>query len=238
MKKVIKVSGGKKPKLVKGQKVLACDYADSGVDVSWFPEGESKHVIGKSCYESHPALKIGNGTFVGASCIHPREGHDIYIGLDWGMKRQAVTYPWNPASGSQIVEVYFPISDGSVPKDVVEFQRMIEWLAGQLDLGRSLHVGCIGGHGRTGLLLAALFSRVHGGTNAGVWVREHYCKRAIETEAQVRFLKEKYGIAEIAPAKGDWSSPMVEGYTRSVFTPVHGRSIWDSSYVIKQTAAT
>lgn len=201
---------------------------------------KAKGVHKVACYESHPALALGGGVFHGASCIHPAKGYDIYVGLDWGMKRMFPHYPWNPDPGT--VEVYFPIKDGHAPSDVAEFKRMVTWLAAQLALGKKIHAGCIGGHGRTGVLMSALVCEVTGSKNASEWVRQHYCASAIETEEQIEFLQDHYGIKPVTPSKGfgfsgGWSTPSGfpswEGPKTGTTTlsPVKGRSLWSDDVV-------
>lgn len=149
-----------------------------------------------ACYESHPALKLGNGTagfkVYGGSCSTPVvKDADVYVGLDWGMKITRPTYPWDDAA-PKVVEVKFQITDMKVPDDEDEFVRMIDWLVERVRDGRKVHVGCIGGHGRTGMVLAALASRF-GHDRPIAYVRENYCAKAVETGEQVEFLARLFG---------------------------------------------
>ena len=52
----------------------------------------------------------------------------------------------------------FPVRDMAAPDDAAQFRKLVEWTKGEVDAGRKVHVGCIGGHGRTGTFLAALVS--------------------------------------------------------------------------------
>lgn len=167
------------------------------------------------CYHSHPALTIkltqgdllritntegwdANGVEVkmhGGSCLSPSvTDADVYIGFDSGMKVPRV-YPWNQATGP--VHTLFPIVDGSIPDNKAEFRKMIEWAAVQLIAGKKVHMGCIGGHGRTGMALAALVQYMTGNADAITYVRENYCKKAVESETQVEFLYKEYGINKV-----------------------------------------
>jgi len=187
------------------------------------------------CHSKHPTLKLGGGELVGASCNAPRKGFDIYVGLDWGMHRESMNYPWEPKA-SEVVEIYFPIRDGGIPKDVGQFKKMVVWLAEQLGTGKRVHIGCIGGHGRTGTLIAALVSHIHGDTKAGEWVREHYCKQAIETAEQVKFLEDTFGIEPVAPSKKSFGKSSGGGYSKEElkvtrYTPLKVGTIWDTDWV-------
>jgi hypothetical protein len=67
--------------------------------------------------------------------------------------------------------------------------------------GKSIHVGCIGGHGRTGTVLTAIMAELTEKTDAIQWVRAHYCKKAVESEEQVDFLVKHYGVTTAKPTK-------------------------------------
>lgn len=168
------------------------------------------HTTGHSpCYMNHPALDVGPWKIYGGSCAHPIvENGDIYVGLD-SSRRQVSHYPWN--GDPKVIDVFFPIADGTAPKDVAEFKKMVTWLALKLKAGKLIHVGCIGGHGRTGLVLAALVKEVTGNVDAIQYVRDHYCKKAVESSSQVLFLFNEYGITQVAGSRGN----LVETRNRS-----------------------
>lgn len=153
------------------------------------------------CYTTHKELKFGKtGVLVGASCGTPRDGFDIYIGLDWGMEFHHHSYPWE-TNTDPVIEFQFRITDMSVPKSPKEFKKMITWVCSQLHDGKRIHVGCVGGHGRTGLFIAAVRAEYNGDKNSGQWVRENHCVNAIESKTQINFLFKHYGIKKIKPSK-------------------------------------
>lgn len=146
------------------------------------------------CCHSHPVLKLGMGEIVGASCGQPRDGYDIYIGLCHTMKFQHQVFPWDQ-KGDPVIEFQYRITDGCAPKSPGEFRKMINWVSEQLDDGKKIHVGCIGGHGRTGLFLTALVSLYEDLTDDPIaWVRKEHCKKAVESESQLKFLKKHFGV--------------------------------------------
>lgn len=59
-----------------------------------------------------------------------------------------------------------------------------------LEAGRSVEIGCLGGHGRTGTLLASLIARAESVSpgEAMVAARARFCGHAIETPAQEALL--------------------------------------------------
>jgi hypothetical protein len=154
-----------------------------------------KHV---SCYETHPVLALGKGKVYGGSCSSPMTSTaDVYIGLDSYMTKQKIQYPWNKEISGGPEEVQFKITDGKAPTDPSNFIAMIDWLAAKLKQGKTVHVGCIGGHGRTGMVLAALAKVILNEEDAITWVRENYCKKVVETREQVDFLNQHFGIKKV-----------------------------------------
>lgn len=154
---------------------------------------DSGGVSGYLCYEGHPPLGIGSHVVYGGSCYTPViMDADVYVNLDQGVMPTRRSLPWTPGE-----EFLFPISNYQAPKSPEQFGEMIRWLCGRIDDGLKIHVGCIGGHGRTGLVLAALVASFGVSGNPVDHVREHYCDRSVETRAQVDFLVKYWGCAEV-----------------------------------------
>lgn len=167
------------------------------------------------CFETHPALKVGDFEVFGGSCITPIvKDADIYIGFDSGMRLTNASYPWN----SSKVEVLFYIADGTAPAQADEFKKMVAWAAEQIILGKKVHAGCIGGHGRTGTFLAALVAHMTGNEDAITYVRENYCKKAVESSTQVDFLHKHYGIKKVEGSKAHLYGG---GVSKGVWSPQH-----------------
>jgi len=193
----------------------------------------------KPCHETHPVLDIGGGKQIwGGSCGYPTvDDADIYIGFDGGMKKRPSAYPWNDGHS-----VHFSIPDGCPPQDIPEFKKMIEWVCVQVDLGRKVHCGCIGGHGRTGMFLSALVA--HRGSKIGIefpdgftddpiaYVRKNYCDRAVESQSQVDFLVKEYGCKAAAPSKkssgwGGSDKSKATGWSKPYSPSTHEPKFWD-----------
>jgi len=67
----------------------------------------------------------------------------------------------------------------------------IRWINHKLEGGEKVEIGCIGGHGRTGTMAAALLiNQGMSAKKAIKKVRKTYCGKAIETKAQETMLKE------------------------------------------------
>lgn len=148
----------------------------------------------RSCYETHPAVPLLKGMFYGGSCSTPMiENADVYIGFDWGMRpRQSL--PWQE---KRPTEVYYPVADRHAPDNPKTFIKLIDWAAEQLEQGRVVHAGCIGGHGRTGAFLAALWKVTKNHEDAITAIRKAYCHKAVESSAQVAFLTKHFGITSV-----------------------------------------
>ena len=154
------------------------------------------------CYESHPVLELGTGKLYGGSASHPAFKHaDIYVALQSGSYSGRNTDPWD--KGKKAVEVHYSISDMRTPTDIVRFKKMVTWLCNQLHDGKTVHVGCIGGHGRTGLVFSAIVAEMLEKKDAIQWVRKHYCKKAVESQEQVQFLMKHYGVSNVTPTKSE-----------------------------------
>jgi hypothetical protein len=93
-----------------------------------------------------------------------------------------------PASAS--IKIYHWPDFGAV--EVNELSGLVEWITKQLEEGKTVDVGCLGGHGRTGAILAATVVRLEGlsGADAVAAVRQRYCEEAVEGDKEVHMLSE------------------------------------------------
>lgn len=83
-----------------------------------------------------------------------------------------------------------PIEDYDIPSDSQSFLRDLEIVLGHLQAGRDVYVHCLGGHGRTGMALAALTVRLAGvSPEAALQFSKQQCQGP-EREAQKTFIKE------------------------------------------------
>lgn len=152
----------------------------------------------KPCYESHKPLPLPKSKAVifGGSCSTPVvQDADIYIGFERSMQRTVRQFPWEDG-----YEILFYVEDMGVPYDVENYVKLVQWTKEQLEAGKKVHAGCIGGHGRTGMFFAALVS-LYGELDAITYVREHYCPKAVESTRQVTFLADVFGVVPVQPTK-------------------------------------
>ena len=188
-----------------------------GSDPNWWKKGQGKGTSFKRCYHDHKPFELGGGMILGGNCGNPIVAdYDIYIGLDsYSYKPQANSaYPWESKKKSKgpKFDFAFPISDMQAPADKPSFEKMIEWLTAQLASGMKVHVGCIGGHGRTGTVLAALVAAINSNPDATQWVRDNYCHKAVESTSQINYLHKAFGINKVKPTKGGGGSSLGQSH--------------------------
>lgn len=168
------------------------------------PDGYLDHIGGHGkahksvrCYQTHPPVPLGGGVFIGGSCSDPVTNKaDIYIGFDYSMKATR-RMPWdNPP-----VAFLYEIADMNAPSDSKSFIKLIDWAVEQLAAGKTLHAGCIGGHGRTGTFLAALWSVIKNEKDCIEPMRAAYCHKAVESAVQMSFLNKHFGVKVAKGAK-------------------------------------
>jgi hypothetical protein len=177
---------------------------------------KSSNITAMRCYMEHQPLSLGGDKFIlGGCCIdHDHLEADVYIGLDDAMMGDSSLYPWSDKEG-----VLFYIPDMRTPANFEEFDNMINWIQDQINDGKTVHVGCLGGHGRTGMVLSALAYKMLGIEDAITYVRDNYCEETVETMAQVKWLNKHYGIKVVDIASVSWG-----GYLSNIY----GRTFDDS----------
>ena len=86
--------------------------------------------------------------------------------------------------------IVFPWTDWSVPEDPGLLRAILQWLLAEIQGGKKVEVGCIGGHGRTGTALACLLVLQGLPAKKAIRrVRDDYCELAIETKSQLELIK-------------------------------------------------
>lgn len=86
---------------------------------------------------------------------------------------------------------------GVIETDVVQW--LVDWIEAKLEHGKKVDIGCMGGHGRTGTLLACLIAQMEhvGSVAATEAVHARYCTHAIETDKQRDFIRKFCGEPEL-----------------------------------------
>lgn len=175
-----------------GSIVIEHDNEDGRQPSFWDGNGSTGFRNG-ACHETHPPLHIGGGVLLGGNCRdHQRHQNvNLYVALDSGMQHPFFEAgdDWHTAPSC----VYYPIQNMGVPKNPDKFIALVHMIAEALSQGATVHVGCIGGHGRTGLALSAVVAFVGASDDPIQWVRENYCRKAVESVAQEGFLATHFG---------------------------------------------
>jgi len=142
----------------------------------------------KTCV--HPKLKFGDGTLTGGPNYYDLNSADTLILLDkMYIPNFKIIDSYGEMFSNQRV-IYFPITDMSIPQkeNWGKFSQLIDIIHNDLICGKSVHVQCIGGHGRTGLVIACYVGKYQSSKNPVKWVRKHYCEEAVESWKQVEFI--------------------------------------------------
>lgn len=216
----------------------ACKASAIGILTPDAGKGTATPVAAKTyqqCHHKHPPYPVADGIVIyGGSGNHPHiTDCDVYVGLDDGARPGRRSWPWE--TGYDFV---FPIKNFGVPASVDDFRALIDWLDGQLRGGKKVHVGCMAGHGRTGMVLAALRAKMHSPAQAIQHVRENYCKSAVETAGQVAWLVDHFGVdtaaasekyADLGTAKPTWSKQA--NSTSTGFVKTSGGAIKPSGWI-------
>ena len=95
-------------------------------------------------------------------------------------------------SSGKIIYVAWP-DWGTIEQDL--FKWLINIAMQALNRGKSVEIGCIGSHGRTGTLLAGIVASIEDlrPKESIAKVRLEYCKRAIETKGQEKMIYDLAG---------------------------------------------
>lgn len=145
----------------------------------------------KSC--THPVMDLHGGTLTGGKVS--TADTDLYILLSaQGIGGFAFDTRGELFSDAPRV-VFYPIKDMDVPKDSAGLESILTLAENTLKKGEHVHIQCVGGHGRTGTIMALLFTRA-GIKNPIEYVRKTYCKHAIEGWEQEAFICRYAGLPE------------------------------------------
>ena len=125
-------------------------------------------------------VRLPDGTLVRASSIHDRRRNDP--SRDFGLYLDPA---WAPDWPAAIVE--WP--DFGIPASPTEAFDQIQTALERARAGERVEIGCLGGLGRTGTVLACMAVMCGLGSSAAIdWARADYDPRAIETPEQERWV--------------------------------------------------
>jgi len=129
------------------------------------------------CRHYHRPVKLPGGFIVHASSMNNKRKKEDGL-PDWGLYAD---WGWKPYWRAEHIDW----QDFGIPfDDVIAFEQILVAIE-KIQKGEDVEVGCIGGHGRTGTIIAAM--RVILGEDANTAIlttRKEYCSHAIETAEQ------------------------------------------------------
>jgi hypothetical protein len=128
------------------------------------------------CQHTEDAVIFPDGTRVLASgwlqrkIGEPAPDFGLYLDPQWAPSWPAVMLDW---------------PDFGVPRDPDTADAQIRAAFERARAGQKVEVACIGGHGRTGTVLACMAILAGVPADAAVeWVRSTYCRRAVQEPSQ------------------------------------------------------
>jgi len=170
---------------------------------------------------SHPALRIeGKGKITGGRSEKQACKADLWVMLDnmpidISVKCLDTEGKFTKVHHSRII--YFPIPDREIPKDQVLFLKILAEIDKYIEEGKHVHISCIGGHGRTGMVIAAYIGKYCKYENPVELVRERYCKNAVETYEQHKLIHSICGLPNPSKKEYETSAVIYSGYGYSGF---------------------
>jgi hypothetical protein len=139
------------------------------------------------CQHTEDIVTFPDGTRVFASGWLQRKAGDA--SPDFGLYLDP---SWTPGWPSVMLD--WP--DFGVPTDAAVANREIRGAFERARAGQRVEVACVGGHGRTGTVLAcmAILSGVPA-NEAVEWVRQTYCRRAVQEPSQQYWIEHRFAPA-------------------------------------------
>lgn len=162
--------------------------------------------LSRKCDHWRDVVKVGDGVVtVSAHSDKPRENEKddtavpdlgMYLSVSWQDRMSPI---WGagiktPYGVDSYPSVYCKWADYGVV-DISVVTWMVKAIRTAMEKGLSVDIGCQGGHGRTGTLLACLIAHVEGldSANAIKAVHKRHCKEAVESLSQENLVREYCG---------------------------------------------
>lgn len=184
-----------------GEHIKSCPQHDEFDPTKKYDSGKwgknwksCKHERGK-LFSLNKGLKIGAVAYRDCKYLDDKEVDiGVYLYDSWAggiMTSPGLSVPWANTLMTQQVLLDWP--DFSTPNDLIPMVEVVDWMLGQISEGKKMETACMGGHGRTGTMLALLLCA------QGVYpataidrVRKQYCEEAIENSKQIDYIADFY----------------------------------------------
>lgn len=149
---------------------------------SYEPRGSSTLSCGE---KRHSTLNLWSGTLSGGRASQPPKNTYLLVAFEKVYVEERMA--------SLVLAVDTP--NMKIPTNPDRFEFALQAAQTALEAGKHVHAGCIGGHGRTGTFVACIAHRAGLVIGDPVrWTREHYCRKAVESVEQERFVRKVCGF--------------------------------------------
>jgi len=166
----------------------------------------------KQC-ESHRLIKVLNGAISGGRSYRQARKSHLWIVLDACCLEDFVTI-WDTqdeirAKIDHQRIIYMPIEDRKTPKSNESLDKVLKVMYTYLKAGKRVHVSCIGGHGRTGMVIGCFLGKYCKEiSNPVEYIRKNYCDKAVETYFQHALVNKYAGLP--LPDYREYIKPVIE----------------------------
>ena len=150
----------------------------------------------RNCNHFHDPIKVGKYTMYASASTDaptglwtPAQRPDLFIGLSSTWESLLTTINTNVPEFTMPPTVPYAIlswaDQDACPDNILQF--VVPKLINRIQNGQAIEVGCMGGHGRTGTLLAILLGKIEKlkPLKAITELRKRYCDSAVESMRQI-----------------------------------------------------
>lgn len=148
-------------------------------------DASTPHVQTWKCRHYHKPVTLPDGKIVQASSFTTQVGRR-QTAPDYGLYLDRI---WMPVEHWRAEFIAWP--DFHAPTNAVVAADAVIEAWERIDQGWLIETGCVGGHGRTGTVLAAwtILSGIRNSAEAVHYVWDNYCTEAVESKSQMAWLR-------------------------------------------------
>jgi protein-tyrosine phosphatase len=144
----------------------------------------------------HKPIYVGGGILTGGKNKEQQCAADLWVHLDQYYNEVVDHFDFiDTQAEKQIVfntkqrHIVLPITDLEIPTSMKHTKRTLDVMHEYIfDKKQHVHVHCMGGHGRTGMILACFLGLYTEISDPVEWLRKNYCEKAVETIIQHMFV--------------------------------------------------